>query len=464
MRKITALLMFATFSISSLSQTKTVFITNDTKIVPEGKKWKLEIGKSTKIQVNSGTLTTGTYCNAMFLSNPRVIWNINKGNRYHAESFGIKFENLEEVPFTNGYTFNIIPILFIDVQKEAIGSKKLVFMAGESVFIGSCLEAIEFIEVNMTPEEIMLQKKERTLALEKEKTVKKEIITPVKNSYAEEINKLTNPELTKMIFPKEMYVNDSTFIMKRGNDMYHLRFIDKLPFINNNYEEVVMMLASYKIVNDVESNQPILDILVTDFLNEDDNRYVTRGVIRQNCNTKDLIYNVKYIFGEACIAVGNINDLNDDGKIIQRGYTLTKKFYNSTYSTTINKATIANKFSKKENTNSNSIEDKEMDFAKPTLQFFNGTKKFCDSSELWYYTVSINANKIIINSYPGKMNTSYKNKNKVIETIVGIIKDGVIVTKNPSEYLTNRFKYENGILYEINNEGGTNDYKECLMN
>ena len=96
-----------------------------------------------------------------------------------------------------------------------------------------------------------------------------------------------------------------------------------------------------------------------------------------------------------------------------------------------------------------------------TTGLFNGTKKFCDGVDAWYYLVTLNQNNITLKSFADKKNNYHKNKTSPTEVIKGIIKDGKIITKDASEYLTNRFRFENGILMEINNEGGSNPYTEC---
>ena len=94
-------------------------------------------------------------------------------------------------------------------------------------------------------------------------------------------------------------------------------------------------------------------------------------------------------------------------------------------------------------------------------QFFTGTKKFCDGHGAWYYLVTVNGTAITLKSYADKGNTYVKDKSKPTEVINGKIVNGKIVTKDPPEYLTNRFKYENGVLYEMNNEGEYNDYRHA---
>ena len=96
-----------------------------------------------------------------------------------------------------------------------------------------------------------------------------------------------------------------------------------------------------------------------------------------------------------------------------------------------------------------------------TNKIFNGTRSFCDVEKSWKYEVTIKNDSIILKLFPGSANTYYKDKSKPKEVIKGIVTNGKIITKDSEEYLTNRFKYQNGILYEINNEGEYNDFSEC---
>lgn len=152
--------------------TKTVIVTKLPKTVPAGKKWVLEGGKTTKIQVSYGVLNSGSMCNALFLSNPRIIMNINRGNINNSESFSIVFKSSEKVPYTNNYTYELTPISFVDKDfsvyefkyksPEEVGVRKLTFKSGESVFVTNCLESIEMIEVNMTSQELAEEKKKQS--------------------------------------------------------------------------------------------------------------------------------------------------------------------------------------------------------------------------------------------------------------------------------------------------------------
>jgi len=73
----------------------------------------------------------------------------------------------------------------------------------------------------------------------------------------------------------------------------------------------------------------------------------------------------------------------------------------------------------------------------------------------------LTGNKITLQLYPGEKNDIHKNKTKPVEIIYGVFQGNKIVTNDPPQYKTNRFKFENGILYEVNNEGEYNEYNEC---
>lgn len=175
-------LISALFLFTSLVQAQTIgkkiIITNYPKTVPQGKIWKLERDNKIIVQISEGSLVSGTFCSAMFFSNPGMIFNINKGDYNASESFGIVFKTYEKIPYTNNVTFSLIPISFVDKtfslneleQKgaENIGEKELIFKAGESVFVGNCLQTIELMEYNMSKQDIAIQA-ERNKSIEKER-------------------------------------------------------------------------------------------------------------------------------------------------------------------------------------------------------------------------------------------------------------------------------------------------------
>jgi hypothetical protein len=93
--------------------------------------------------------------------------------------------------------------------------------------------------------------------------------------------------------------------------------------------------------------------------------------------------------------------------------------------------------------------------------WFTGTKKFCEDTDSWYYLVTIKGDSIDLKSYPGKSNNYHKDKTKAFESVRGVIRDGKIVTDRDNFEYKNLFKYENGVLYQLNEEDEYNEYTEC---
>jgi hypothetical protein len=103
----------------------------------------------------------------------------------------------------------------------------------------------------------------------------------------------------------------------------------------------------------------------------------------------------------------------------------------------------------------------ESDSINSNSGWFKGERKFCGEGDYWYYLVTISDNNITLISYPGTKNDHFKNKSQALYKISGQIEGNKIITNDSPEYKAPRFKYENRILYELNSEGGYNDYKEC---
>lgn len=182
MRKIVLLIALLILGISVNAQTsgKKVIITEIPKTVPVGKVWKLERGKPTIVQLHKSTLSSGTMCNAGFLSSPGIAAHICKGNLFKAEGFIIIFEKFEKVQYTNNVTYSLTPISFTknlhdlsNNSPEQIGARAILFQAGESVFVNSCLITIELTEYNISVAELEAEKG-RLLKEEQERERKKQ--------------------------------------------------------------------------------------------------------------------------------------------------------------------------------------------------------------------------------------------------------------------------------------------------
>lgn len=107
--------------------------------------------------------------------------------------------------------------------------------------------------------------------------------------------------------------------------------------------------------------------------------------------------------------------------------------------------------------------DKSYEEVEPTTKskFFQGTKRFSDG-EAWDIVVTINKSLITLKTYPNAKNTYHKDKSKPTEINTGYIKDEIIYIKWKNGYDSTSLKIEDGVLYEANNEGYWNVYKEVI--
>lgn len=106
--------------------------------------------------------------------------------------------------------------------------------------------------------------------------------------------------------------------------------------------------------------------------------------------------------------------------------------------------------------------DWKLDIEADTAGFpFQGSRMYCDEEQIWSYLVTITGDRITLELYKneGQGNTPVRSNSE--SEINGKIVSGRIITSDASEYLADRFSMENGVLYEVNNEGGKNPYYPC---
>lgn len=97
--------------------------------------------------------------------------------------------------------------------------------------------------------------------------------------------------------------------------------------------------------------------------------------------------------------------------------------------------------------------------------WLDGTKFFEDENGSWICSVNISSNKdVTIKFFPGNRNNSYQNKSQPREMYSGIIQDNKIKIFYKAKFSTTFFKYINGELLNMNNEGQYNRYKETTSN
>jgi len=166
------LLILTAFCISITTFGQTVIIGTSPLPVPQGKKWILPTNKEILIETSDGTLRSGTLCNARILSSPKIVTGILEGEYGHPnEVYSILFNELYSVAYANKYTYSITPISIVnsnfdlsELQHKGlndIGSKQIVFYPGQKVYVGECLQSIQFIEANLTPQDQLEIKNEK---------------------------------------------------------------------------------------------------------------------------------------------------------------------------------------------------------------------------------------------------------------------------------------------------------------
>lgn len=144
-----------------------IIITKYSQKVPQGKKWTLTSNMQPLIEVNEGTLNSGTLCNANILSNPRNLATINEGDYGNPnKSYGIDFKGLTKVAYTNNLTYKISSILsFLCYDHFNVGQdnkiseqSNITFYPGQTISLSGCLETIEFLENDLSQTDLKMKK------------------------------------------------------------------------------------------------------------------------------------------------------------------------------------------------------------------------------------------------------------------------------------------------------------------
>lgn len=235
---------------------QTVILGNYPKTVPQGKKWILPTGKEILIEVTSGTLRSGNMCNALILSNPKIVKGIVEGDYGRPnEAYAILFKELDKVAYTNNYTYSILPVSIVDSKFslydlqykniEDVGSKQIVFYPGQKVYVGECLQSLQLLEVNLTAKELAdikkkedeakmaeLKKKqdEENKKLKAEQERRDKIINSSNFFYS---NELTNEKDIKLTVQKDALPIFYEYLLEFKNQ-YRTSFDDKIANYKKN--------------------------------------------------------------------------------------------------------------------------------------------------------------------------------------------------------------------------------------
>jgi hypothetical protein len=177
------------FSVTTVFS-QTIVIETFPKTVPEGKKWTISVGNEIMAELNNTALNTGSYCNALILSHPRILGSIIEGDYGRPnEAYSILFRELNKVPFTNDYTFSLIPESFVDInfniqdlhgkRLDEVGVKEIIFYPGQRVYVTQCLIGIQVKETTLTQQDINnLREREREKSIiEEERLLERQRLT-----------------------------------------------------------------------------------------------------------------------------------------------------------------------------------------------------------------------------------------------------------------------------------------------
>lgn len=223
-RKIFYSVILITISFASFGQ-RNIVLSSYPKKVPDGKKWILTTNKETLIEVDYGVLNDGSLCNALFLSSPGVIHGVLEGNYGNPkEGYTILFNSRNKVPYTNEYTYSIIPKAIVSIlfdlselktkPVDEVGEKQIAFYAGEKVYVGGCLKSLQLTEANLNTEDfqmISLKKKREAEKIANEEQAIIDTQNYVKNNKIEAFSIATDENIyqiefksTKMIYNSEL--------------------------------------------------------------------------------------------------------------------------------------------------------------------------------------------------------------------------------------------------------------------
>ena len=229
-------------------------------------------------------------------------------------------------------------------------------------------------------------------------------------------------------------------IPKDISNEFGYAFIDNYKYGNGNTRVFVMNNLQRKGYNQID-----IDVIVESIISNKKNREIVLQVFADFFSNREYLYANLRSLG---ISAASSKYLTD--------YILNKK--------NVIKESKSNVIKESNSNILDNIIQKDNTLVTNNV-FFQGEKKYCEESRTWYYLVKIKDNLITLESYPDYNNDYHKNKAKPNEITKGkIVGKRIKLFPNSSEdeYNVDRFKIENGKLYEVNYEGDYNIYSECF--
>jgi hypothetical protein len=235
--------------------------------VPQGKKWTLSSKMEPLIEVNEGTLNSGTLCNAKIMSNPKSVAAIIEGDYGRPnKAYEISFTSLSKVAFTNDFTYKISSIRSflcydyyeINQDKRSTESSTITFYQGQIVYAMGCLESIQIQETTLSGNELTELKRKETLKIQNEIEEQK-LITPnyqalnKKQSISKPLNldSSINNRLLKIHYVKELskVYGVGNFLTKNVYDEENNLIGKNYILIPNSKNEVIIYAKQGKIIS-----------------------------------------------------------------------------------------------------------------------------------------------------------------------------------------------------------------------
>jgi len=285
------ILLFIICSTTIVGQT--VIIGKYPQKVPQGKKWTLTSKMQPLIEINEGTLNSGTLCNARILSNPKSVEAILEGDYGRPnKSYEIRFNELSKVAYTNALTYKISSISLFQCsdykenqeEKRSSDLNAITFYQGQSIYVMGCLESIQLFESTLTQKEIIELDRKDKLKKKQEIEEKERIELVNNNSREKEIRDKLNTGYEFFEYELTNIFNTPSplLICKRKDGLKSFFFNCLLGNENN---------PKINITYDTNSNPIKVSKTVSDGTQNG-----TKTISDFNCSEKEIIDSLKIYF------------------------------------------------------------------------------------------------------------------------------------------------------------------------
>lgn len=293
-------------------QTKIIY--KQPQKVPQGKKWTLTSKMEPLIEVNEGTLNSGTLCNAKILSNPKSVTAIIEGEYGRPnKAYEISFTALSKVPYTNELTYKLSSIKSFlcynynetNQDKRSAELTTITFYQGQIVYVMGCLESIQIQETLLSQNELTELKRKETLKKQNEVKEEQRQELAEKNRKENEINeKIANgTAFDEFEIPN---ISNNVSPLLQSKDTVGLKSF----IINCLFDSKGSSTTVYNITYDTNSNPTKITKTITTKNQYDGTENGSETVTNLNCSEEEIIKNIKQFY-----------QLSEPAKILYKGKT-----------------------------------------------------------------------------------------------------------------------------------------------